>query len=56
MSVSSISSIAAHKAYRLQEAIKQLEHEVKINPSKQSALMNLRESLAYWRTYAQKNQ
>ena len=51
MSTSSLPAIMAHKAYRLREAIKQLEEEIKTNPSRQPALDSFRELLARYISY-----
>ena len=38
-------AVATHKAYRLRDAIKQLEEEIKTNPSRQPALDSFRKAL-----------
>lgn len=55
MSLSSPIAVATHKAYRLRDAVKQLEEEIKTNPSRQPALDSLREALKKLTTTEQKN-
>ena len=46
-------AVATHKAYRLRDAIKQLEEEIKTNPSRQPALDSFRELLMELELYGQ---
>ena len=53
MSLSSPIAVATHRSYRLRKTIKQLEEEVKTNPSRQPALDNFRELLMELELYGQ---
>ncbi len=45
---SSLPAVARHKLYRIREAIKQLEVEVKTDKKKKPALEELKKSLHAW--------